>query len=65
MLTQNLIKHTVSALTVDIGFHKNLALVFSAVGIFESLVSLVLEIKDMITQADSGAPPQTLAHDLM
>ncbi len=51
MLAHQLLKQTVSTFTVDITFHRNLALAFSGVGILESLISLIMQIKGIIEQS--------------
>ena len=55
---------SVKAFNVEIGFHKNIALVFSGIGMLESVISLVMEIRHMIEMSQTSAVG-TMGHDLM
>ena len=61
MLSQQL---SVKAFNVDIGFHKNIALAFSGIGMLESVISLVMEIRHMIEMSQISEIG-TMGHDLM
>ena len=61
MLSQQL---SVKAFNLDIGFHKNIALAFSGIGMLESVISLVMEIRHMIGMSQTSEIG-TMGHDLM
>ena len=52
------------AFNVDIGFHKNIALAFSGIGMLESVISLFMEIRHMIEMSQTSEIG-TMGHDLM